>query len=79
MSYGYSARLVEANRQADSSRLGVELGRICIALDISVVVIARDAGVSKQTVYNWFIGKCDPHPKLVRQIRELVINLKNRK
>mgnify|MGYP006279935761 FL=1 len=79
MSYGYSARIIEANRQECSTRLGVMLGRLCIALDIPVNIIATDAGVSKQTVYNWFTGVCDPHPRLVSQIQKLVISLKDRK
>jgi hypothetical protein len=44
MSYGYSANIVKLNKQANKSRTGVLLGRLC----------------SKQTVYNWFIGTYDP-------------------
>ena len=59
MSYGYSARLIAANHRQDDSYLGVKLGRLAIALDIPVSTIAKTAGVSRQTVYNWFIGKTD--------------------
>lgn len=79
MSYGYSARVIKANVFQDDSLLGVKLGRLCIALDIPVSAIAKDAGVSKQTVYNWFMGKCDPHPSLTAKIQELITQIENHK
>lgn len=79
MSYGYSARVIKANRLHDEKYLGVKLGRLCIALDIPVSAIAKDAGVSKQTVYNWFVGKCDPHPSLTAKIQELITQIENHK
>lgn len=79
MSYGYSARVINANKSHDDDSVGVQLGRVCIALDIPVSVVAENAGVSKQTVYNWFMGKCDPHPSLTAKIQELITQLKNHK
>jgi|APCry1669188910_1035180.scaffolds.fasta_scaffold03354_2 hypothetical protein len=79
MSYGYSARLIEINKRADDNRLGVTLGRVCIALDIPVSVIAQDAGVSRQTVYNWFMGLYDPRPNYKASIVELISKLNERK
>jgi DNA-binding transcriptional regulator YiaG len=63
MSYGYSARVVKLNKQASKSRLGVKLGRLCIALDIPTSEVAKAFGISKQTVYNWFMGTHDPKDK----------------
>ena len=63
MSYGYSARVVKLNKQASKSKLGVMLGRLCIALDIPTSEVAKVFGVSKQTVYNWFVGVHDPKDK----------------
>jgi len=60
MSYGYSANIVKLNKQANKSRTGVLLGRLCIALDIPASEVAKKLNVSKQTVYNWFIGTYDP-------------------
>ena len=65
MSYGYSAKLVALNRQADKENLGVRLGRACIKEDISVSMVASALGVSRQTLYNWFMGKSSPHPMMV--------------
>lgn len=65
MSYGYSAKLVALNKQADKENLGVRLGRACIKRDISVSTVASALGVSRQTLYNWFMGKSSPQPMMV--------------
>lgn len=65
MSYGYSAKLVALNQQADKSNLGVRLGRACIKKDIPVAAVANALGVSRQTLYNWFMGKSSPQPMMV--------------
>ena len=65
MSYGYSAKLVALNRQADKNNLGVRLGRACIREDIPVSRVAETLGVSRQTLYNWFMGKSSPQPMMV--------------
>jgi DNA-binding transcriptional regulator YiaG len=65
MSYGYSAKLVALNKQADKENLGVRLGRACIKEDISVSMVASALGVSRQTLYNWFMGKSSPQPMMV--------------
>lgn len=60
MSYGYNTRLIEANKQADDSSLGVRLGRWCIKHNVSVIEISRVLSVSRATVYNWFSGMTIP-------------------
>lgn len=79
MSYGYSARLIKTNADADASRLGVALGRACIALDIPVTNISERLGVSKQTVYNWFMGSYDPHPSFTEAIHSMLATLQPQK
>jgi DNA-binding transcriptional regulator YiaG len=61
MSGGYSLRIQEANSKANKHKLGVRLGRLCIAQDIPVAVVAKCTGVTRQTVYNWFCGTSVPH------------------
>jgi hypothetical protein len=56
MALGYNVGIVEKNKDADDSRIGVHLGRVCIAKNISVTTVASEFGVSRQTVYNWFSG-----------------------
>ena len=69
---GYSYQLVKANLAADSDLIGVQLGRYCIERDISVVYIAEKIGVSKMTVYHWFIGKSVPHKARAEKITRLL-------
>jgi hypothetical protein len=76
MSYGYSQRLVEANKKADEQSWGVLLGRKCIALDIPVNVIATRFNVSRATVYNWFWGATTPNQAHAELIERLIPRLK---
>jgi hypothetical protein len=78
MSIGYSFKTVELNKGADKTRLGVSLGKLCINLNIPVVVISSKLGVSRQTVYNWFTGEHDPHESHVREITKLINSFKSK-
>jgi transcriptional regulator with XRE-family HTH domain len=73
---GYSYRLVEANRNADSNLIGVQLGRYCIAKDISVIDTAGMFNVSKMTIYQWFIGNAKPHKSKAEQIKRVLTKAK---
>lgn len=75
MSYGYSVRLLEANREADAGLLGVRLGRVCIKNRIPVSDVARRLGVTRQTVYNWFCGVNGPHENMLEQVESLLAEL----
>jgi len=79
MSYGYSQRLVDANKTADASSWGVFLGAQCIELGIPVNEIAKRLGVSRATVYNWFWGVRTPSVQHSQRIASLVPKLKKRK
>lgn len=68
MSYGYSRKLVSANKQASATLKGVRLGRFCIKHDIPVSEVAKALGVSRMTVYNWFSGVTSPTPELEERI-----------
>lgn len=57
---GYTIRLAKAIDEADGSLLGVQLGRACLARDVPVSVVANNLGVTRQTVYNWFLGLSEP-------------------
>jgi transcriptional regulator with XRE-family HTH domain len=60
MMQGYTIRVAEATNNADGSLVGVQLGRLCIKHDISVSQVARDLGVTRQTIYQWFCGETNP-------------------
>jgi hypothetical protein len=79
MSYGYSQRLVEANKTADATSWGVVLGRKCIELDIPVETIAARLRVSRATIYNWFWGATTPSRAHGEEIERMLPRLKKRK
>tara|TARA_R110001599_G_scaffold322501_1_gene533559 strand:- start:349 stop:582 length:234 start_codon:yes stop_codon:yes gene_type:complete len=76
MSYGYTTRLGSLNKQADGSLLGVKLGRVCIKHEVPVIDIASQLGVSRQTVYNWFMGTHEPKEELTALIKEIITEYK---
>lgn len=76
MNNRYSLNIVLANQEAEQTRLGVKLGKKCIKLGVSVAKVAGTLGVSRQTVYNWFIGAYDPKPELTDDIKDLIRTLK---
>jgi hypothetical protein len=70
--YGYSARLIAANKAANPKLLGVWLGRVCIKNHIPVSYVVESLGVSKQTVYNWFVGVSTPQRVVVAAVNSLI-------
>jgi len=79
MSYGYSHRLVEANKNADPSSRGVYLGRRCIKLSIPVSEVADALGVSRATIYNWFWGSVTPSAAHTAKIATFLRTLRTKK
>jgi len=74
-SYGYSLRLVKLNGAASVASLGVQLGRTCIEHNVPVVDVAGRLGVSRQTVYNWFIGRSIPMKSTEQKINRFILAL----
>jgi len=72
MSYGYNAKLIKLNKQTSRKLLGVRLGRVCIAHDVSVAEVAYKLGVSRQTIYNWFVGASNPRAEFVPSIEKFI-------
>jgi transposase len=79
MSYGYSQSLVEANKNADATSLGVALGRLCIERGIPVTEVAGVFKVSRATVYNWFWGQVTPNRSHNELIERFIARHKKRK
>ncbi len=69
---GYTTRLVSLNKEADQSLLGVRLGRVCIDYDVPVTEVASQLDVSRQTVYNWFMGIHEPNQNLKGLIEDII-------
>ena len=76
MRYGYSKKLIDANRVADQTALGVRLGKLCIHKDIPVAEVALRLSVSRQTVYNWFVGASSPRQSISPTVRDLFFEIK---
>jgi DNA-binding XRE family transcriptional regulator len=75
MMQGYTIRVAEATNNADGSLVGVQLGRLCIKHDISVSQVARDLGVTRQTIYSWFSGKSEPQAYYATSVRRMLEEL----
>lgn len=73
---GYSQLIVGANKAADSKKLGVRLGKYCINNDIPVKDVMEYFCVSKQTVYNWFIGKTEVSKTYRLEISDFLARVK---
>lgn len=69
---GYTTHIVRANRDASTSSLGVKLGRYCIANDFPVREVAEYFGVSRMTVYKWFVGEWIPRKKHSALIEDML-------
>lgn len=72
---GYSIRVAEAIKEADGNLIGVRLGRACLARDIPVSAVAADLGVTRQTVYHWFLGLSEPRGKTCDAIEAYLTEL----
>lgn len=67
---GYASRIVKANLAADRTSLGVQLGRFCIEKEIPVSDVAEYFGVTRMTVYQWFLGKWIPRAAHSEKIKK---------
>lgn len=75
MTIGYSVLLIEQNKKADGRLLGVKLGRECMKHNISVTAVAKKFKVSRQTVYNWFVGLVAPNKARETAIKDYIASL----
>lgn len=77
MSQGYSLRVRNMNARAPKTKIGVRLGRLCIAQNIPVTVVAKALGVTRPTVYNWFCGVSAPQGTAIMLVESYISNLEN--
>lgn len=75
MAIGYSSAFVSEVKEANSSKLGVQLALICIRRDIPVKDVAEYFGVSRMTIYSWFRGKTTVPTKHREKIQNLIDKL----
>ncbi len=75
MSNGYSSRFVKIVNSADTNKLGVQLGNLCIENDIPAQDVAEHFGVTRATIYNWFKGLTKVPPAYQEQVAKVVETL----
>ena len=71
---GYTQTVVEANQKAEPS-LAVMLGTLCISTKYPVSQVAKELGVSRQTVYSWFSGRLNPTKKKALAVAAMIERL----
>lgn len=69
---GYASRIVKANLEASVESPGVALGRFCITKEIPVSDVAEYFGVSRMTIYKWFVGEWLPRKSNAEKISEIL-------
>lgn len=57
MARSYSEKFLLALQKADSTSLGVKLGRLCVEANLPSAYVARALEVSRVTMYKWFRGQ----------------------
>jgi hypothetical protein len=72
---GYTIRIAKGIKEADGNLMGVKLGRVCLAQDIPVAAVAETFGVTRQTVYYWFLGRSEPRGPACEAIEAYIANL----
>lgn len=56
MPRSYSEEFLLDLQRADPTRLGVQLGRLCVEANLPAAYVARALETSRMTVYKWFRG-----------------------
>jgi len=59
-SRGYSSLFLQQVKAGDRRSLVNKFAMACIKRDIPITAMAREMGVTRATVYNWFTGRTDP-------------------
>lgn len=69
---GYSLAFAREVEAADGTKLGVQLGRLCIEKNIPIAQVAERFKVSRTAVYAWFRGEFAPAGEHAKRIRKLL-------
>lgn len=70
-SYEFIKRVV-ALATLPNAPIGVQLGAKAINKGIPVLLIAKTLGVSRMAVYDWFTGKYNPTPAMLKSLKQIV-------
>jgi hypothetical protein len=73
--HGYTLLLADTIKRAPRNKLGVRLGRACLAANVSVVEVSDYFGVSRPTIYSWFTGRSNPRDRQEKAIEQYIKKL----
>jgi len=76
MSIGYASGFINEVKASDKSKIGVQLGLICVRKDIPVVDVSEFFSVSRVTVYSWFRGRSNVPEKHWDKMKKLIDKLR---
>lgn len=71
----YQKHVVEKVLRTSGASLGTQLGKKCVAANMSVMDVAEHFKVSRQCVYNWFFGIHDVDESLQQEVKEYISKL----
>lgn len=69
---GYTVNFVNKVKEADSRKVGVQLGLVAIDKNIPISSIAEGIGVSRMAVYDWFTGRFNPNENNIKALQEFL-------
>lgn len=72
---GYTLAIVNKNAEADQSKIGVQLGRICIQKNVPVQTVASYFGMTRAGIYYWFCGEREPRKVNAKEIEDFIKTL----
>ena len=57
MARPYSEQFLLSLRKADPTRIGVQLGRVCVKANLPTTYVAEAFNVSRMSIHSWFRGQ----------------------
>jgi hypothetical protein len=72
---GYTLSIIRKNAEADQSKIGVQLGRVCISKNVPVQTVASYFGMTRSGIYYWFSGEREPRKVAAQEIKDFIQNL----
>ena len=73
--HGYTITLANTIKRAPKHKIGVRLGKVCVAANVPVVEVAEHFGVSRPTIYSWFTGRGTPRQSQEEAIEQYIKKL----
>lgn len=73
MARPYGEKFLLNLQKADNTRLGVQLGRLCVEANLPAAYVAKALETSRISIYNWFRGGGIRESK--RRVVEVFIDL----